>query len=154
VRRLNSRFEMHYNRRSRGGNHLNRKGSGMRSPFSSGPAALKNQRHRTMPQNEIEILRRRVQSLEARVVSLRARITQIDQGDTALQFCALVDEEKCVGCGVCLYTCPIGAVSLEEVARIDASLCIGCGRCVEKCPQRAISLCSVECFQKGAGCVR
>jgi ferredoxin len=145
---------MQYNRRGRGGSPLHRKGSVMRRPFSPRPAALQNQKYGTMPGNDIEILRRKVQSLEARVVSLRARITQIDQGDTALQFCALVDEEKCVGCGVCLYTCPIGAVSLEEVARIDASLCIGCGRCVEKCPQMAISLCPVECFQKGARCVR
>jgi ferredoxin len=145
---------MPYNRRSRGGNHLNRKGSGMRSPFYAGLATLQNQRYRTMPENEIEILRRRVQSLEARVVSLKARIMQMDQGDTALKFCALVDEEKCVECGVCLYTCPTGAVSLEEVARIDPEHCIGCGRCVEKCPQRAISLYPVQCFQKGAGSVR
>jgi ferredoxin len=126
----------------------------MRGPFYAGLATLQNQRYRTMPENEIEILRRRVQSLEARVVSLKARMMQMDQGDTALKLCALVGEEKCVGCGVCLYTCPTGAVSLEEVARIDPEHCIGCGRCVEECPQGAISLYPVESFQKGSECVR
>jgi NAD-dependent dihydropyrimidine dehydrogenase PreA subunit len=126
----------------------------MRSSFYAGLATLRNQRFRTVPENEIEILRRRVQSFEARVVSLKSRIMQIDQGDTALKFCALVDEEKCLGCGVCLHTCPTGAVSLEEVARIDPEHCIGCGRCVEKCPQKAISLYPLESFRKGAGGVR
>jgi ferredoxin len=151
VRPLGDRFGMQYNRRSRRRSHLNWKGSGVRSSFSAGPDTLQNQRYRTMPENEIEILRRRAQSLETRVVSLRARIKQMDQGYTSLKFSALVDEEKCVGCGICLYTCSTGAVSLEEVARIDPKHCIGCGRCAEKCPQRAISLCFVKSSKKGTG---
>jgi len=48
--------------------------------------------------------------------------------------------DKCVGCGVCIKTCPTGAIILNRVASIDASRCTGCGQCVAECPQEALVL--------------
>ncbi|HNR12597.1 MAG TPA: 4Fe-4S binding protein [Thermodesulfobacteriota bacterium] len=54
---------------------------------------------------------------------------------------ALVDEEKCTGCGTCVDICPVEAITLEqEIARVDESLCTECGLCVDECPVEAISL--------------
>ncbi|WP_174589837.1 4Fe-4S binding protein [Methanocella conradii] len=54
---------------------------------------------------------------------------------------AKVDEEKCVGCGTCVDTCPEAAIELvDEVAHVDEERCQECGDCVEACPTEAITL--------------
>ena len=54
-----------------------------------------------------------------------------------------IEPEKCVGCMLCLKSCPVDAISgsRKEVHVIDQSLCIKCGACYEICPVkiRAVS---------------
>jgi ferredoxin len=52
-----------------------------------------------------------------------------------------VDEESCLGCGVCADLCQFGALSLSAgLAVVDAARCMGCGVCVSSCAQEALSL--------------
>jgi len=52
-----------------------------------------------------------------------------------------VEVDLCIGCGVCVETCPFGALDLrEEVAEVDQSTCMGCGLCVSTCEVGALSL--------------
>ncbi len=56
---------------------------------------------------------------------------------------AVVDEELCAGCGMCVDVCPYGAPGLDpawRVSRINAVLCKGCGACATTCPSKAINL--------------
>lgn len=44
---------------------------------------------------------------------------------------------------LCLYVCPTGASDTEN-GQIDATKCIGCGMCVQSCPSHALSLVPYE----------
>jgi ferredoxin len=50
-----------------------------------------------------------------------------------------VDQDKCVGCGICVEKCPVGEISMENgKARINMVECIRCGICHDICPQEAV----------------
>ena len=53
---------------------------------------------------------------------------------------AIVDEKNCLGCGDCVESCPVGAISLNEdgLASVDAKKCTGCLKCAKICPNEAI----------------
>ena len=51
-----------------------------------------------------------------------------------------VIKEKCVGCSICVKTCPFGAIELVEGKAVIGEKCTMCGACVEACPVGAIIL--------------
>ncbi|MGB4235783.1 MAG: 4Fe-4S binding protein [Methanoregulaceae archaeon] len=54
---------------------------------------------------------------------------------------AIVDKDKCTGCGTCVDECPAVAITLEnEKAIVIVELCVDCGSCVDVCPSEAIIL--------------
>ena len=59
---------------------------------------------------------------------------------------AVVDDQKCIGCGVCAYECPRQIIIKNEgeppIIRFDE--CIGCGACANVCPVQAISMTPAE----------
>jgi len=55
-------------------------------------------------------------------------------------FEAMVDEEECTACEICLERCPVGAIEVKESAMVDRDKCLGCGLCANSCPTEAVNL--------------
>jgi NAD-dependent dihydropyrimidine dehydrogenase PreA subunit len=59
-----------------------------------------------------------------------------------------LDQEKCVGCGMCLMVCPQAVLSMHDgIAHIEnRDQCMECGACSQNCPTEAVTV------QAGVGC--
>jgi len=65
-------------------------------------------------------------------------------------FLPIVDESLCNGCGKCVNTCPVEAMTLVSTndphhpkmkkAKVDEELCLGCGVCARTCTHDGLSL--------------
>ena len=54
---------------------------------------------------------------------------------------ALIDTNKCIGCGLCMQHCRFDSIKKNgTVFEIDAYACEGCGVCAYVCPQKAITM--------------
>ena len=69
-------------------------------------------------------------------------LSLIDRKEVTLEpTVAVVDEESCSGCKICLGLCPYNAITFDEtkkVSKVNDALCKGCGVCVAGCPSGAI----------------
>ncbi|MBN1119295.1 MAG: 4Fe-4S binding protein [Bacteroidales bacterium] len=51
-----------------------------------------------------------------------------------------VNPEICTGCGICVDSFPMEAITLvNDVAFIDTTKCSNCRACVDDCPNEAIN---------------
>ena len=67
---------------------------------------------------------------------VQAEVTEFLGGDKAV-----VDADKCIGCGICQTHCRFHAFSEKDGTYIvNEFSCEGCGVCAHVCPQNAISL--------------
>ena len=60
-----------------------------------------------------------------------------------------LNEEKCIGCGMCIDVCPHAVIGMNGSDRAwiqDRDACMECGACSRNCPTEAVSV------QAGVGC--
>ena len=77
----------------------------------------------------------------AKAAAARAAILMANRKMRSEAITAVVDEDLCIGCGLCEELCPYGAPRVEEgKSKIIDVLCRGCGVCAAECPRRAITM--------------
>lgn len=59
---------------------------------------------------------------------------------------AWVTLNKCVACGTCINSCPIGAIDVVKgvFAKVDQDKCVGCTKCTKVCPASVIDMIEKE----------
>lgn len=55
-------------------------------------------------------------------------------------FMAQVDEETCNACKTCAERCPVGAIEVDDFSSVNQDICIGCGVCVPTCKTKSMRL--------------
>ena len=55
---------------------------------------------------------------------------------------AVIDEQTCIGCTLCIQACPVDAIvgAAKQMHTIVASLCTGCELCIKPCPVECITM--------------
>lgn len=104
--------------------------------------ALKAQAQDMMDQ--LSAITQRVAEIEATGTNLSAPIKQFNPASDGKRrfrkMTAVIDQERCMNCGLCVDLCPEQAISMNYTVSIDSSKCTGCGSCINGCPNEAISL--------------
>ena len=50
----------------------------------------------------------------------------------------VIDQDKCISCGLCAKKCDFDAIEILDTAVIDENKCSGCAGCIAVCPEGAI----------------
>jgi len=83
---------------------------------------------------------------QAQAAAARAASVLVKESVEVEPIVSEVNQEKCIGCGLCESSCPFGAIRLVKVtgqgykAENISALCKGCGICAAACPQKAIDM--------------
>ncbi len=75
--------------------------------------------------------------LEKPVISVAPEV-----GECAERQIAWIDDKHCIGCTLCLPSCPVDAIvgGPKRMHTVDAQRCTGCGLCLAPCPVDCIEM--------------
>lgn len=78
----------------------------------------------------------------AELLGREPRPVDAQYGTASRDAVAVIDEERCIGCALCLPACPVDAIvgAHRYVHTVIESHCTGCGLCVAPCPVDCIEL--------------
>ena len=80
--------------------------------------------------------------LLAKLLNRRVKPLNPENGKIAPMQVAVIDEDICIGCTLCIKACPVDAIlgSNKMMHTVISSECTGCDLCVPVCPVDCISM--------------
>lgn len=73
------------------------------------------------------------------------------QGVAKTDYCLEINNDTCLGCGLCKKACNVSALILQNKPKgekpkmsVLESHCLGCGACIDACPSHSLSLCKID----------
>jgi len=69
-----------------------------------------------------------------------------ENGVEELPTVAIIDEQVCIGCTLCIQACPVDAIlgAAKQMHTVIAEECTGCKLCIPPCPVECIDMIPVE----------
>ncbi len=69
-----------------------------------------------------------------------------EHGEHAEKSVAVIDEQVCIGCTLCIQACPVDAIlgAAKQMHTVIESECTGCKLCIEPCPVDCIEMVVLE----------
>lgn len=62
-----------------------------------------------------------------------------------------LNRERCIGCGLCVKSCPVKSIFMNGYPTIEHSVCISCMRCVNYCPNNSFLVSKKSIIQNRHG---
>ena len=83
--------------------------------------------------------------VQAQAAAAKAAMPLVKGFVTVDPIVSSVQQDDCIGCGICVSLCPYGAIQMEKVgkkrkAKTISASCKACGICASHCPTFAISM--------------
>ncbi len=68
------------------------------------------------------------------------------EGEAKPKMVALIDENTCIGCTLCIQACPVDAIlgAAKQMHTVIESECTGCELCVAPCPVDCIEMVPID----------
>ncbi len=69
-----------------------------------------------------------------------------NQPDTDIKTVAVIDEQTCIGCTLCIQACPVDAIlgASKQMHTVIAQECTGCDLCLPPCPVDCIDMVAIK----------
>ncbi|RZI82399.1 MAG: electron transport complex subunit RsxB [Rubrivivax sp.] len=82
----------------------------------------------------------------AQATGLPERPLSAEHGVEGPRFLAVIDEDWCIGCTLCIKACPVDCIvgAPKQMHTVIEDLCTGCELCIPACPVDCISLVPVH----------
>ena len=78
----------------------------------------------------------------ADLLGVEAKPLNEENGVEATTLVAVIDEDVCIGCKLCIQACPVDAIlgAPKQMHTVIESECTGCELCIPPCPVECITM--------------